>query len=100
MTEKKNFWGRLIGLVRDHQPEDLETAVEENVPLVGLSALMTTTVPAMAETIEKLRASGHPCRVMVGGAVLTADYARQIGADAYAKDAKGAADYAREVFGT
>ena len=78
----------------------VDCAVRQSVPLVGLSALMTTTVPAMAETIAALRQSGHDCRILVGGAVLTVDYARQIGADAYAKDAKGAADYAREVFGT
>jgi 5-methyltetrahydrofolate--homocysteine methyltransferase len=97
----ENYGYTVLDLGRDVPPERIvERAVEEKVPLVGLSALMTTTVPAMAETIKKLRASGHPCRVMVGGAVLTADYARQIGADAYAKDAKGAADYAREVFGT
>jgi len=59
---------------------------------------MTTTLPAMEETIRLLRASGSNCRIMVGGAVLTPDYALRIGADYYARDAKCAADIAREVF--
>ena len=67
-------------------------------PLVGLSALMTTTVPSMQSTIEQLHAAGLPCKVMVGGAVLTPEYAAQIGADFYAKDAKAAADIAKQGF--
>ena len=67
--------------------------------LVGLSALMTTTVPAMQATIEALHAAELPCKVMVGGAVLTPNYAMQIGADFYAKDAKASADIAKEVLG-
>ena len=73
--------------------------MREGVKLVGLSALMTTTLPAMAETIKSLRASGHSCKIMVGGAVLTAEYAEEIGADYYAKDAKRAVDIAKEVLG-
>ncbi len=97
----ENYGYTVLDLGRDVPPERIvDCAVRQSVPLVGLSALMTTTVPAMAETIAALRQSGHDCRILVGGAVLTEDYARQIGADAYAKDAKGAADYAREVFGT
>ena len=53
----------------------------------------------MAETIEALRRSGHPCKIWVGGAVLTPEYARQIGADFYAKDAKQSVDIARQVLG-
>ena len=60
---------------------------------------MTTTVPAMQATIEALHAEGLPCKVMVGGAVLTPNYAKQIGADFYAKDAKASADIAKEVLG-
>ena len=77
----------------------VETVIREDVHLVGLSALMTTTVVSMAETIEALRRSGHPCKIWVGGAVLTPEYARQIGADFYAKDAKQSVDIARQVLG-
>ena len=81
----------------------IETVVEETLrtgaPLVGLSALMTTTVVSMQQTIEALRQSGADCKIMVGGAVLTAEYARQIGADFYAKDAKQSADIAKQVLG-
>ena len=90
----------VVDLGRDVPPEQVvEAAVREDVRLVGLSALMTSTLPAMAETVQALRASGHRCRVMVGGAVLTAEYARRIGADYYAKDAKQSADIAKEVLG-
>ena len=61
-------------------------------------ALMTTTVPSMQTTIEELRKAGLPCKVMVGGAVLTPSFAEQIGADFYAKDAKASADYAKQLF--
>ena len=77
----------------------VETAVKEDVRLVGLSALMTTTLKSMSETIEALRKSGHECKIIVGGAVLTPDYAKQIGADFYAKDAKQTVDFAKEIFG-
>ena len=60
---------------------------------------MTTTVASMTETIEAIRQSGAPCAVMVGGAVLTPEYAAEIGADFYAKDAKQAADIAKLVLG-
>ncbi len=96
----ENYGYTVIDLGRDVKPETVvEAAVREDVRLVGLSALMTTTVPAMAETIAALRESGHECKVMVGGAVLTAEYARRIGADYYARDAKRSADIAREVLG-
>lgn len=81
----------------------IETVVEEarrtEAPLVGLSALMTTTVVNMEATIRALHEAKLPCRIMVGGAVLTPEYAKKIGADYYAKDAKQSADIAREVFG-
>jgi 5-methyltetrahydrofolate--homocysteine methyltransferase len=95
-----NYGYQLIDLGRDVPPQTVvEAAVRENVPLIGLSALMTTTLPAMAETVAALRASGHACKIMVGGAVLTEDYAREIGADYYARDAKHSVDIAKEVFG-
>ena len=76
----------------------LRAAKEENLKLVGLSALMTTTVPAMEKTIRLLHRELPDCRVMVGGAVLTPEMAAGIGADAYARDAMEAVAYARQVF--
>ncbi len=85
-------------LGKDVPPETIVTAAKEaNSPLVGLSALMTTTVPAMEETIRQLRAALPHCKVMVGGAVLTQDYADQIGADFYAKDAMAAVRYGESL---
>ncbi len=75
----------------------VQAVVDTHAPLVGLSALMTTTVPAMEETIAQLRKEAPWCKVMVGGAVLTRDYADKIGADHYAKDAMGAVRYAESV---
>ena len=75
----------------------LEAAREPGVRLVGLSALMTTTVAAMAETIALLRERVPGVKIMVGGAVLTEDYAREIGADFYAPDAMASVRYAKEV---
>lgn len=95
-----NYGYQLIDLGRDVAPQTVvKTAIRENVSLVGLSALMTTTLPAMEETVKALRASGHSCKIMVGGAVLTAEYAEEIGADFYAKDAKRAVDIAKTVLG-
>ena len=71
---------------------------DTGAPLVGLSALMTTTLPAMAETIRQLHAANLPCKVLVGGAVLTPEYAAEMGADFYATDAKQSADIANEIF--
>ena len=94
----ENYGYQIIDLGRDVPPEEIvQTAVRENVKLVGLSALMTTTLKSMEETILALRDSGHDCRIMVGGAVLTPDYAQKIGADFYAKDAKESADIAKKV---
>ena len=96
----ENYGYTVIDLGRDVPAETVvEAAIREDVPLVGLSALMTTTVASMAETIAALRRSGHACKIMVGGAVLTPDYAAQIGADYYAKDAKQSADIAKQVLG-
>ena len=95
-----NYGYRVVDLGRDVAPETVvETAIAENAPLVGLSALMTTTLPSMERTIQALRASGHPCKIMVGGAVLTPEYAMEIGADFYAKDAQQSVAVARQVFG-
>ena len=66
---------------------------------MGLSALMTTTVVRMEETIRAIHQAGCDCKIWVGGAVLTEDYARQIGADFYAKDAKQSVDIAKSILG-
>ncbi|MBQ8073916.1 MAG: cobalamin-dependent protein, partial [Clostridia bacterium] len=96
----ENYGYTVIDLGRDVPPEKIvETARREKIRLVGLSALMTTTLPSMEKTIRALREAGVDCRIMVGGAVLTPEYAREIGADYYAKDAKQGADIAREVLG-
>jgi 5-methyltetrahydrofolate--homocysteine methyltransferase len=96
----ENYGYTVIDLGRDVDPQIIvDTAVKENVKLVGLSALMTTTLVSMEETIKALRESGHDCKIMVGGAVLTPDYAEKMGADFYAKDAKESADIAKKIFG-
>lgn len=94
----ENYGFRVIDLGRDVPAERIVAeTVKAHAPLVGLSALMTTTVPAMEETIRQLRKDAPWCRVMVGGAVLTAEYAAQIGADAYSPDAMGAVRYAERL---
>ena len=96
----ENYSFDVIDLGKDVPPEQVvETALAQEVKLVGLSALMTTTVPAMEETIRLLRQQKPDCKVMVGGAVMTQEYADQIGADHYSKDAMGSVHYAEEVFG-
>ncbi|MBP3667046.1 MAG: homocysteine S-methyltransferase family protein [Clostridia bacterium] len=96
----ENYGYSVTDLGRDVPPEDVvEAAVRLHAPLVGLSALMTTTVPAMEETIRALRKDAPWCKIVVGGAVLTADYAREIGADRYAADAMETVRYAEEVAG-
>ncbi|MBD5101967.1 MAG: dihydropteroate synthase [Subdoligranulum sp.] len=99
-TLLENYGYDMIDLGRDVPPEAVVQAVREHdVRLVGLSALMTTTLCSMEETIAALHAANLPCRVMVGGAVLTPEYAKKIGADYYAKDAKQSVDIAKEVLG-
>ena len=89
----------VIDLGRDVSPEKiLEESKKQDVKLVGLSALMTTTVPAMEETVSLIHRELDGCRVMVGGAVLTKDYADKMGADFYAKDAMGAVKIAKAFF--
>jgi len=96
----ENYGYTVIDLGKDVEPEEAAQAVRKySAPLVGLSALMTTTLKSMADTIALLRREGLPCRVMVGGAVLTPEYAAEIGADFYAKDAKEGVDVARQVIG-
>lgn len=95
----ENYGFHVIDLGKDVPAQKIvETAKEKNVRLIGLSALMTTTVPAMEKTIELLRREGHECVVMVGGAVLTEDYAEKIGADFYTKDATASVRVAEEFF--
>ena len=89
----------VIDLGKDVDPQLIvDTAIKHQVKLVGLSALMTTTLGAMEETISRLNKSYPQCKTVVGGAVLTADYAKQIHADFYAKDAKKTVDIATEVY--
>ena len=96
----ENYGYPVVDLGRDVEPSAVvEAAKKHSAPLVGLSALMTTTLGSMEETIRLLRAEGTPCKVVVGGAVLTPDYAKRIGADFYAKDAKESVDVARQVIG-
>ena len=95
----ENYGFEVLDLGRDVPPEKVVEAVRESgARLVGLSALMTTTLKSMAETIEALHKAKLDCKVMVGGAVLTERYALEIGADWYAKDAKRSADIAKEFY--
>ena len=96
----ENYSFDVIDLGKDVPPEKIvDTVLEHQAPLVGLSALMTTTVVSMEETIRQLREKAPGCRVMVGGAVLNQEYADMIGADFYGKDAMQSVHYAQEVFG-
>ena len=95
----ENYGFDVKDLGKDVPPELIvEKTVELHAPLVGLSALMTTTVPAMEETIKQLRKTAPWCKVVVGGAVLTQEYADKIGADKYAKDAMETVRYAETIF--
>ena len=94
----ENYGYRVVDLGRDVPSEAvLDAVLETGAPLVGLSALMTTTVPAMERTVSLLHSRVPECRVMVGGAVLNEEYAQRIGADAYASDAMQAVRYAEEL---
>ena len=95
----ENYSYQVVDLGKDVPPETVvETVLREDVKLVGLSALMTTTVPSMAETIRQLRAAAPDCKVVVGGAVMTQEYADQIGADCYSPDAMGTVYFAQKCF--
>lgn len=96
----ENYGFDVIDLGKDVAPEVIvNKAKETNAPIVGLSALMTTTVPAMEETIKLLNAECPCCKTVVGGAVLTQEYADKIGADAYSKDAMETVRYAEKING-
>lgn len=94
----ENYSFDVIDLGKDVAPEKIvETAIKENVMLVGLSALMTTTVVSMEDTIKLLRKEKPDCKIMVGGAVLNQEYADMIGADFYGKDAMQSVYYAQKI---
>lgn len=96
----ENYGYEMIDLGKDVPIEKVVEAVQQTgAKLVGLSALMTTTVVSMEETIQALHEAGCDCKIWVGGAVLTEDYAKQIGADFYAKDAKQSVDIAKKILG-
>lgn len=94
----ENYGFDVVDLGRDVPPEVIaDTAVREHIPVVGLSALMTTTVPSMEETIRMLRKKAPWVKIMVGGAVLTKEYADSIGADGYCKDAMASVNFVSEA---
>ena len=96
----ENYGFRVVDLGRDVPPEKVvEATLRNDAPLVGLSALMTTTVPAMEETLRQLRLAAPNCKTVVGGAVLTAEYAAAMGADCYAADAMETVRFAESVIG-
>ena len=96
----ENYSYDVIDLGKDVDPQlVVDTAIEQNVKLIGLSALMTTTVVSMEETIKLLHKQVPDCKIMVGGAVLTQEYADMIHADSYSKDAMGSVHYANQLFG-
>lgn len=97
-TLLENYGFDVLDLGKDVPPEKiLESALQTGAPLVGLSALMTTTVPSMAKTLSLLREKAPWVKVMVGGAVLSEEYAAKLGADGYAKDALGAVRFAEKI---
>ena len=94
----ENYGYKVIDLGRDVAPETIVKAViSNNAPLCGLSALMTTTTPAMQETIKLLKVKAPWCKTVVGGAVLTEEFAKSIGADKYCKDAMETVRYAESI---
>lgn len=96
----ENYGFKIIDLGKDVNADDIVAAAKENkADIIGLSALMTTTMPRMLEVVEKVKANNLNCKVMVGGAVLTSDYAENIGADAYSSDARDAVKVAKKLLG-
>ena len=92
---------RIVDLGTNVSPGKVLAAVEEHRPkLIGLSALMTTTLPAMEATIGQIRKAGHDTPIVIGGAVVTEEYARQIGANAYAANAMEGVRVVKELLGT
>lgn len=99
-TLLENYGFEVIDLGKDVDYQAVvDAAIKYDVRLVGLSALMTTTLKSMENTIALLRQNNVNCKVVVGGAVLTPEYAEKIGADFYAKDAKETVDIAKKVYG-
>jgi 5-methyltetrahydrofolate--homocysteine methyltransferase len=95
----QNYGYKVFDLGKDVSPQAiLKKVIEVNCKLVGLSALMTTTVPAMEKTIKLIKEQHPQTKIMVGGAVLNVEYAKMIGADRYAKDAMEAVRFAQEIF--
>lgn len=98
-TLLQNYGFNVVDLGKDVEPNEiLRVVLDQNIKLVGLSALMTTTVVSMEETISLLRNNNADCKIMVGGAVLNRDYAEKIGADFYSKDAMESVRYAEKIF--
>lgn len=96
----ENYGFQVVDMGKDVEPESIvERVKEENISLVGLSALMTTTVKHMETTIKLLQRQVPQCKIMVGGAVLTPEYAQRIGSDFYASDGQSGVGFAREVLG-
>ena len=94
-----NYGFTIIDLGKDVPPEEIvDKALETGAKLVGLSALMTTTLPNMEKTVAMLKEKAPDCLVMAGGAVVTEEYARKIGADFYVKDAQSSAKAAAESY--
>ena len=97
----ENYGYEVMDLGRDVPPEKIaEAAEKENINIIGLSALMTTTAPSMKDTIDLFRDRGlyHKCRFVVGGAVLSESYAKEIGAHFYARDAMATVHYVQKLF--
>nr|WP_255666827.1 homocysteine S-methyltransferase family protein [Halanaerobium polyolivorans] len=98
-TVLENYGYKIIDLGRNVAEEEVKKAVKaNNIKLLGLSALMTTTVKNMEKTIQIVKEENPDCKIMVGGAVLTPDYAEMINADYYAKDAREAVEIAKKIF--
>ena len=96
----ENYDYTFIELGKDVAPETIvDTVLEHNIKMLGLSALMTTTVVSMDETIKRLHEKAPFCKIVVGGAVLTQEYADKIGADRYSPQAMDTVNYEKEVFG-
>ncbi|MBP5467402.1 MAG: cobalamin-dependent protein, partial [Clostridia bacterium] len=95
----ENYGFSVIDLGKDVPPEKIaDEVVKKHAPLCGLSALMTTTVPAMEKTVALIKRLAPWCKVAVGGAVLTKEYADRMGADKFAKDAMETVRYAEKIY--
>ena len=97
ISDPKDLYIIDITSFSDSEEDIVNAVIESGAPAAGLSALMTTTVPAMAKTIELLREKAPQCKIVVGGAVMNEEYARRIGADKYAKDAMETVRYMDQI---